>query len=67
MWAASTCPPSAYRGFQVWRELIQLVDRSDVDSASVLVHNQIVELGSLILCQPLEVFKVIHNVSFVRL
>ena len=56
-----------YRGFQVWGELIELVDRSDVDAAGVLVHHEVVELWPLIFCQPLEVFEMIHNVSCVRL
>ena len=56
-----------YRGFQVWGELIELVDRPNVHPAGVLVHHEVVELRSLIFCQPLEVFEMVHNVSFVRL
>ena len=37
--------------FQVWAELVELVDSADVHPAGVLVHHQVVELRTLFVGQ----------------
>ena len=37
--------------FQVWAELVELVDSADVHPAGVLVHHQVVELRTLLVGQ----------------
>ena len=37
--------------FQVWAELVELVDSADVNPAGVLVHHQVVELRTFLVGQ----------------
>ena len=51
-----------YHGLQVRRKLVEFVDGSNVDTASVLVHHQVVELWPVILRDPSDIFKLVNNV-----
>ena len=55
-----------YHGLQVGRKLVEFVDGSNINPASVLVHHQIVELRPLLLAESLLVLILVHNVSPVR-
>ena len=51
-----------YHGLQVGRKLVEFVDGSNIDPASVLVHHQVVELWPVILRDPSDIFKLVNNV-----
>ena len=51
-----------YHGLQVRRKLVEFVDGSNVDTAGVLVHHQVVELWPVILRDPSDIFKLVNNV-----